>query len=350
MADFARRSCGNRPRESLSKPARMPRTTALAITLALAASTMSCERLRHVSETPLVRLRRERLEALRSLPLPTAHSPNTPALRQHLRVVIHTGGVDVDSSEIATDPNTTAPLAVTVNAAHLQGSDFRPDELRGGAAGFVVRTLRESVLTHVQFVAPNETERATVRVVVYAHRATPSRVIYKTMHTLGSLGFVSLHLAMRRGDELVGVSVPLSRETTSAGTITSDCHEFIVRLTEEEDVVQRRVVRTGEPSNAAARAMLAVQSALSALEGGDAAVGVEPATLAEIRVSHARSTWDRAGLSRAIRTLTGNSGAQLCAPPVIASTGAVDFATQCEALELVQFELGHPGATIATIQ
>jgi len=91
----------------------MHRSLALALTaLALAFVTPSCRR-----ETPLARLRRERATAMSSLDLPAARSPRTPALGPHLRVVITANGVDVDSSELCTDPATTAATAVTINAA-----------------------------------------------------------------------------------------------------------------------------------------------------------------------------------------------------------------------------------------
>jgi len=108
--------------------------------------------------------------------------------------------------------------------------------MRGGAAGFLVRTLQESLLAHAAQLSLGASDRAAIRVAIYAERSTPQRMISQTMYTLSTTGFVALHVAMKRGAELVSVALPSAR--ASSESAEEHCSELQVLLREQDAIVR----------------------------------------------------------------------------------------------------------------
>ncbi|MFO0559274.1 MAG: hypothetical protein U0269_14760 [Polyangiales bacterium] len=316
------------------------------LALSIIATTAHCRRTE--PEAPLARLRRERLAAVSAMDLPVARSARTPALRPHLRVVLTANGVDVDSSELSTDPHTSAATTVTLNAAVRQGDHFRPEDVRGGAAGFLVTALRESLLAHAARCSSGEVDRAAIRVAVYAERSTPTRILYQTIYTLSQAGFVAVHIAMKRGGEIV--AIPLAIERDSRPRDDAHCSELLVQVRDAESLVRRSPPgasgSTSASQAAADRAARAAERELRAIAGLDPQATAEPEPVVEQRVANINGAPDIPAIRAAIRSLTSDASVRLCGAPMVSTTSTTGHGVSAELREMIEYDLGLSSSTM----
>lgn len=290
-----------------------------------------------------MRLRRERLAALRSLDLPAARSARTPAIARHLRVIVTASGVDLDSSELLTAPNATLQNAVRTNVVAVTNGEFRAQDLRGGESGFLIEPLRDALATHTASLAANREARERLPIAVYAPRSTSTKTMYKLLYTLGQEGFVTVQFAMRRRDEIVGLTLPIptSSRERDREVRASDCDSIQIKYTEQRLTIEREIVAAGQLAHyeprAFRRALAAFPLPGERVEVTDAAPPTPPITTS---VPATDGALDREAVATAVRSITGDAGRPWCEEPTIAISQRVPHGAATELREQLEFELG----------
>lgn len=317
-------------------------------TLALTAGLAGCGRSH--AETPLARLRSARARSLRAMDLPLARSARTPTPAPHVRVVITETGIDVDVSELITDRDATLENAVTFAAAHRQGASVRDDELRGGASGFLIVPLQRALEQRAARFASTPASRASVPVLLYAARSTPSGLVYRALYTIGASGFTTMQFAMRRGETVVQTPIAAPRSEELERMQASDCVELTLECAESTVILRQTSVRAGTRSATTAvsqRALAAAEAALAAFEGRDAAVTAE-APPEERRTTFASSGDLRETVATALRAASADAGVGLCNPLVMQVRASIEYGAAVELRETIVSELGWSAPILST--